>query len=184
MYYSVVYFLNIDKSKIDGIRKKYDPTFNLIDAHMTIVFPVPDSISEEEIIRHINNKLAGQKSFNVHISGFEKSWDNWLFLCLKDGRSEMVKLHDKLYKGILAPLLRKDIEYIPHISLGLFSKKNTDYDLKNPTVGIFDDELYGKALGEAGQVGLDYKSIVNKVSLIKIDDAFTKVSLVHEFPLN
>jgi hypothetical protein len=29
-----------------------------------------------------------------------------------------VKLHDKLYSGLLAPYLRFDIDFIPHISIG------------------------------------------------------------------
>jgi hypothetical protein len=35
-----------------------------------------------------------------------------------EGYSEIVKLHDKLYDGPLAPELRLDIPFIPHIGIG------------------------------------------------------------------
>jgi len=48
----------------------------------------------------------------------------------------------------------------------------------------FDEKRYNKALKEASQLGIDYKCILNKLSLIKIDNEFTKVGLVKEFYLS
>ena len=41
-----------------------------------------------------------------------------LFLVPDEGYSDIVKLHDKLYSGILKNNLRFDIPYIPHIGIG------------------------------------------------------------------
>jgi hypothetical protein len=35
-----------------------------------------------------------------------------------NGYSDIAKLHDKLYSGMLAPHQRFDIDFIPHISIG------------------------------------------------------------------
>jgi hypothetical protein len=35
-----------------------------------------------------------------------------------DGYSQIVKLHDKLYSGLLAAEHRLDIDFIPHIGIG------------------------------------------------------------------
>ncbi len=183
MYYSLVCFPQIDTAKINDFRSKYDPHCDLIDAHFTIVFPVPDSLGREKLIEHIKNTLLTQRSFDIHISGLEKSWDNWLFLVLQKGKEEMIKLHDDLYGGLLSEFLRSDIEFIPHIAIGLFTMKAAGYDLKDPKALAFDEEVYKVALEEAAKENFDYTAIVNKLSLVEINDDFTKTAVIHEFEL-
>jgi hypothetical protein len=38
-------------------------------------------------------------------------------LRVTQGRSAVVELHDRLYRGVLAPFLRDDIAYDPHLTL-------------------------------------------------------------------
>ncbi len=182
MYYSLVHFPEINGSKINYFRQKYDP-YLIIDPHFTLIFPIPDTIDKEKLIKHIQKVIKTQKPFCIHISGLEKSWDNWLFLVLKEGKSEMIRIHDKLYTGVLQKFLRKDIEYIPHIAIGLFTKKGAGYDLKNPEHVSFDELTYKKAFREARLSNFDYISMVNKLSLVEVDDDFTKTSVVTEFEL-
>jgi hypothetical protein len=40
------------------------------------------------------------------------------FLVPDAGYSDIIKLHDKLYSDLLAPYLRFDVDFIPHISIG------------------------------------------------------------------
>lgn len=183
MYYSLVHFPDIDRSKINDFRFKYDPYSNLIDAHISIVFPVPDAVGKENLIKHIENKLLTQKSFDIHILGLEKAWDNWLFLVLKEGKEEIVKLHDILYEDILSEFLRKDIKFIPHIAIGLFTEKDGNYNLKDPKAIPLDEALYKKALLEAENSAFDFNSKVTKLSLVEIDDNFTRTTVVKEFQL-
>jgi hypothetical protein len=44
MFYSLASFPQTDTSLIERFRRKYDPTADLIEAHLAVVFPVPDSI--------------------------------------------------------------------------------------------------------------------------------------------
>jgi len=57
MYYTLNHFPNIDKTKINTFRKKYDPCFNFIDAHIPLVFPISDSGVKKALINHIEDKL-------------------------------------------------------------------------------------------------------------------------------
>lgn len=183
MYYSLVHFPQIDKTEINNFRSKYDPYCNLIDAHFTIIFPIPETLEKEKLIEHIKNKLLTQKPFDIHINGLEKSWDHWLFLILKDGRDEMIKLHDILYEDLLLEFLRSDIEFVPHIAIGLFTKKEAGYDLKDPKALAFDEDLYKVAIEEVEKENFDYVTTVNKLSLVEINDDFTKTAVIHEFEL-
>jgi len=49
MFYALAHFPDIDTAKIDRLRKKYDPTYGLIGAHVTVVFLVPASIGEKNL---------------------------------------------------------------------------------------------------------------------------------------
>lgn len=184
MYCSLVHFPNIDKSRLNGFRERYDPYVGSIDIHITLVFPVPDIVGKDNLINHIENVLRGWKSFDIRIKGIEKAWDHWMFLLLKKGNEEIIKLHDELYTGILRPFLREDIEFIPHIAVGLFARKNAGYDLRDPRETDFDKENYDAALQEMKKLNLDYSSKVEKFSLVEVDDEFTKSNLVKEFSLS
>ena len=128
MLYALVFRPKIDTSKIDGFRLKYDPQANLIESHITLVFPISDkSIDKMTLEQHIKNVLKNEKSFRIHLQGLEKSWDHWLNLVIKEGNNDVIKLHDKLYSDILAPFFRKDLGYIPHVGIGLFISENSDY---------------------------------------------------------
>ena len=50
MYFSLGLHLDLGTSlteAIDAIRKKYDPTYGISEAHLTVLFPVPARVGEE-----------------------------------------------------------------------------------------------------------------------------------------
>lgn len=47
-----------------------------------------------------------------HLSGFTH-----VFLVPDQGYSDILKLHDRLYTGLLAPELRLDLPFIPHLTI-------------------------------------------------------------------
>jgi len=128
MYYFLAHFPKIDFSQINEIRKKYDPNYGLIDPHITLVFPVDASIGEENLLIHIEDVVKNWKPFPISLSGLEKSWDDYLYVPVQEGRNQIISLHDNLYSGILAPFWRKDIPYTPHTTLGVFSDIKTTSD--------------------------------------------------------
>jgi hypothetical protein len=44
MLYALVHYPTVDVGSINQLRKKYDPQIDLIEPHLTLVFPVPASI--------------------------------------------------------------------------------------------------------------------------------------------
>jgi 2'-5' RNA ligase len=181
MFYSLVYYPQIDISKINEFRRKYDPYVDVIDAHITMVFPVPDKIGKDALTKHIDKKLSNWNPFEITINGLKKSWDHWLFLVLQEGEQEVVKLHDDLYTGILGPYVRSDIEFIPHIGIGLFV--TGEYDVGDPHKTTFDQSGYNQALKEAEALDTGQQCLVDRLALVEIDDEFRRSRDIQQFHL-
>jgi 2'-5' RNA ligase len=118
MYFALVHYLESYSPKIDEFRKLYDPRVDVTLPHLTFVFPLDVSIGEQQLIDHITAVLQDFSPIKATLGGVLKSWDNFIFLTVKEGSQQIIALHDELYTGILAPFLRKDIEYLPHVTLG------------------------------------------------------------------
>src|SRR5262245_53698235 len=102
MYYALVSFPKTDTTLIDRIRRKYDPTVDLIEPHLTVVFPVPESVGKEALIHHCTAVLQGWRPFPVAAGELTKSPDHWLFLTLREGASAVTELYRDLHRGFLA----------------------------------------------------------------------------------
>jgi 2'-5' RNA ligase len=169
VYYILVYNPKFDKRTEDNIeifRRKYDSFVDYWEPHMSFVFPVPCSeIKETELITHIKSVLKKWKPFRIRIGGFEKSWDHWLLLLLKEGNEKVIALHDELYNGILSSYLRKDIEFVPHIGLALLVSKDSGFNVMDPKVVDFEEKLYHQALAEAESLKIDSSDIVDRLFL-------------------
>jgi hypothetical protein len=171
MYYVLLYYPRFDRKtgeNIKAFRRKYDPFADCWKPHIPFIFPVPcNEIKEEKFTDHVETVLKNWIPFPIRIGGFTKSWDHWMFLLLKEGNREAVALHDELYTGILLPYLRRDIEYIPHIGIGLFVRKNAGYDALDPKKVDFDAKLYSQALKEAESLKIDRLNTVDRLVLSK-----------------
>ena len=181
MHFGLVHFLNFDTYLIDQIRRKYDPTADLIAPHITILFAIPDKIKKAFLVDHIEEILKHWKSFPIHIRGFEKSWDHWLLLVLKEGNTAIKKLYHEMYSGSLLAYKRDDIQFIPHISLGLFVEEMAHYDYENPQRMKLATSKYRKALAEAKSLNLDFRSVFDRLQLIRLDDNFSQIEKGKEF---
>lgn len=182
-YYSLVVYPDIEKQAINSFREKYDNLVNVIEPHITLIFPikVPTDILEEDLVNHIQEIINSWEAFDIEIKGLELSWDNWLFLLVKDGNSKIVKLHDELYSGKLKDFLRKDIEFIPHIAIGSFTKAKEGYDLRDPKKLELDNEKYESAIEEAKKIDIGYICKVDRLSLVKLDSELKGCKLIKEF---
>jgi 2'-5' RNA ligase len=172
MYYVLLYYPRFEKKTeemIMAFRKKYDPFVDSWKPHIPFIFPVPCSEFEEaKLTEHIETVLKNWEPFPIQIGGFRKSWDHWLFLLLKKGNEEVIALHDELYTGILSPHLKRDIEYIPHIGIGLFVRKDAGYNVLHPEKVDFDAKLYSQALKEVQSLKIDSFDTVDRLFLRKM----------------
>ena len=177
--YALVHFPDIDKTKINELRDEHDPYKDLIDVHITIVFPV--DVERQALENHIAEILVGWTPFAIHLKGLHLSFDQWLFLTVEEGNDKLVSLFEAMYTGLLAPHRRHDIEYIPHIGLGYFGTEA--YDLTGRSVAPLDESQYNEAIRKAEAANLDFKIQVERLTLVELDDQFTKADVVREFRL-
>ena len=95
----------------------------------------------------------------------DDSNDNYyVFLVPDNGYGELSKLHDKLYRGPLAPYLRLDIPYVPHIG-----------------VATIPDAARVKALcDELNTTGIEISGQINSITVGEYDGS--KISNLEVFP--
>ncbi len=168
MVYSLVHFPNIDLGQINEFRSKYDPQFQLIQPHITLMFPVSDSVGEETLVDHLRAVLRDRQSFPIHLQGVAKSVDDYLFLLVDEGKDNIADLHARIYMGVLADFRRRDLAYVPHITLGMFANNKTEIS---------------QALGEAERLDMNYRCLMDRLELLKINDQRTQILWSREFLL-
>jgi 2'-5' RNA ligase len=167
--YALVYYPEADTRGIDQLRERYDPQAVWIGPHVTLMFPVPESVGEDELVKHLENVLSRWRPFPIRLRGLEKSWDDYLFLLVQEGCENVVRLHDAIYTGVLARYQNEDTAFIPHLTLGAFSG---------------DAGAYARALEEARRLDLDYRCVVDKLHLVKVNDERSRVVWSREFSLS
>lgn len=107
---------------IQSIRRQHDHLFfNIVRPHFTMVFPTND-VEESTLIEHVTQILSEFKGFDAvlrcAIIGDPSFMDHaHVFLMPDEGFGNLVRLHDKLYTGILERELRLDLPFIPHIGV-------------------------------------------------------------------
>jgi hypothetical protein len=183
MYYSLVHFPQIENEDFHQFRNKYDPFVDLLPAHIAFIFPLPDSVGLTNLKNHIQKIVDNRQPIDSCFNKLEKTFDHWLMLIPSEGKSEIIQLHDKFYQGILAPYLREDLTYSPHIGLGFFSKENYNFD--NPTAQLtLDETKYEKVLSACKNFGFDFRITINRLTLIEVNETFTSSKNIYEFNLN
>ncbi|MHA2309764.1 MAG: 2'-5' RNA ligase family protein [Candidatus Heimdallarchaeaceae archaeon] len=158
MYRVLVYYPKIDTTKIENFRRKYDLTFKVIKAHITIVFPFQDK-ETGDITKHIKTVLRGWKPFNVTLEGFTKSKDFYDDTILGSGRLDL---------------------FIPHVSLGGFAKRKDQSEFDNYSQMhdykeefYFDEKAYMNALEEVEKLDLIYPIKIEELTLVDLNESFT-----------
>jgi len=152
MKQAIVIFTEKNKD-IDRIRKKYDPYYKKFKSHITLAFPF-ENISQKELYNHIKKSLHSIRSFKMTLQGIRKSPEEYyLYLLVKKGKKEILKIHKRLYLRLLTKYLRKDIPYIPHMTLGVFKKKKE----------------IDRALKELKNKNLEIKAVINSIYLINLN---------------
>jgi hypothetical protein len=111
-----------DYSWIQSVRAEHDRLYyHVIEPHISLVFPT-DMIVESVLLDHARRHAAAHPAFEAvfrcAVLGDLDFQDHaHAFLVPDEGFSKIVHLHDKLYTGPLAPELRLDLPFLPHIGI-------------------------------------------------------------------
>lgn len=117
-----------DKKWIDHFRKEHDPQFyGVVEPHFTLVFPT-FGFQYKTFEQEIREKAISFAPFEFVIKCAMMNNDKlseyyYLFLVPDEGHSNVVKLHQKLYSGIINKTLLLDVDFIPHIGIGSYLDK-------------------------------------------------------------
>lgn len=134
-----------DHDFIQSIREKYDENYPMIGPHFTLIFPT-SAIDRQQFVDHCRRVCNDFRPFSILIrcalvNKFTRG-DKWFaFLVPDEGFSQIVKLHDRLYTGILADELILEIPYIPHITMaqskepGVCKKVTDEFNERNFQIG-------------------------------------------------
>lgn len=106
---------------IESLRAEYHPRQAAIAAHFTFVFPVA-SVDPPTLIAEVQRQTAGSMPIPFTLRCAVPFRDltseaTDVFLVPDEGFGAMVRLHDRLYAGVLAPALRLDLPFVPHLTV-------------------------------------------------------------------
>ncbi len=111
-----------DLEWMQSIRAEHDGLYyGVADPHFTFVFPV-FGFDRGRFLEHVRERARGVEGipFACRCATVVRDATNeytHVFLVPDEGHCGIVKLHDRLYEGPLAPHLRLDIPFIPHIAV-------------------------------------------------------------------
>ena len=106
--------------EIDLIRKRIDPLYKNIRPHISLVFPFDSPISDDRLITLTQESLKKVDCFKIELNHLDGDFrGGYIWLEVGQGRKEIEIIHDSLYRNSeLSVFLRKDIPYVPHLTVG------------------------------------------------------------------
>ena len=103
--------------RIESFRRRHDPAADLIEAHLTLVFPFETALSQLQVETHVRRVVSPWPPIPVSFRAVRMHANEFVFLMASRGAAAIVELHDRLYTRSLAPHLRPEFGYEPHITL-------------------------------------------------------------------
>jgi hypothetical protein len=140
----------------------YDP----VPPHFTFIFPT-EHIHEETLIDHVEVTAHSFALIPLFIRYAMPVWDaiaerGYVFLPPDEGFSDISLLHDALYSGPLVPLLRLDVPYIPHM-----------------TLGYIDDINYAKRVcDDINTNAFEIEGMIQKLDVVYIGDTIETIASI------
>lgn len=125
---SILIFPEIyNQHAIQQVREQYDPLASHIRPHISLVFPFDLPITNESLSTTVQQILQDRKSFPVTFNKLGTDNQGYIWLETSYGKDKLTELHDLLYQDpLFKPLLRTDIPFFPHITLGKVDPKIQD----------------------------------------------------------
>jgi 2'-5' RNA ligase len=155
------------RERIQAIRRQYDPLYERIAPHVTLVFPADIGDEAEDLFR-FRRIAAEQAEITLGFDRIEaatdpRTRDTFLYLQASDGRDVLIDLHRRLNSSAALP--RAELDFTPHI-----------------TLGRFDDGL--RATRVAGQLDRGWgaiRGIVRSLQAVRLD--YGRPAVIADMPL-
>jgi 2'-5' RNA ligase len=156
---------------LKATRDTFDPSFaERVAPHFTLVFgssPADETVYLEhvrEVARHATPFSFACKRAVVGTDHQNES--GYVFLVADEGNSSILSLRDTLHKGPFSDLLRLDIPYIPHITVGRFTSLNSAKQACD-TINAAGIDIKGD-IGSLTVVAMDNQGVIPEVMTIPL----------------
>ena|SRR5687768_9407554 len=154
--------------RIEAFRARHDPMAGLIPAHLSLVFPFPTALTALQLATHVQRVASRWPPVPVTFRRVRTEANEFLFLMASRGAASIKGLHDRLYTRSLAPHLRRDLPYEPHITLG----RHADYARLQAALAEAEDTFREEHAG-----------VIREVALLGVERN-GKITLLQTFALN
>ena len=139
---AVVIFLPDRLEKIVApLREKYDPLYNLIGPHVSLVYPFHASCSLDDIVLAIEAVTTGRPPLKIELNSIGDFYPRTpkIFWNVKAGE-ELSELYFRLYTGLEQPIPFK--QYQPHVTVAREISYHRVLLIKEKIVGYLPDESF------------------------------------------
>ena len=117
--------VSADRSRIEAIRRRFDPQHGRLPPHVTLVFP--KKWDEAGALADVRRAAASETAFAARLSLFEavgdpRSGSTYLYLFPSQGVEKFASLHEEMAGAEAEP------NYKPHITVGKFEDQASALD--------------------------------------------------------
>ena len=154
--------------RVEALRKRHDPAWHLVPAHLTLVFPFATALTALQIETHVRRVVATWPAVPVTFRRPRLHANEFIFLMASRGAASITALHDALYTRSLRTHLRSDIPYEPHITVA----RNPDFASLERALEETEEALAG-----------EYADVMREVTLLDVA-ADGKITSLKTFPLD
>ena len=124
----------VDREWIEAFRHRHDkPYRDLVTAHFTLVFGI-DEISEDHYCTHVKTVAKAGNPIEFYcryamLGADHETERGYVFLVPDEGYGSISCLHDRLYSDLFAPMLRLDLPFTPHMTIGTLEDRSAAKNL-------------------------------------------------------
>ena len=126
--------------RIEAFRARHDPAAPQIPAHLSLVFAFPTAHTRLQVETHLNRVVSRWPVIPATFRRVRIHANEFLFLMASRGAASITALHDKLYTRSLAPHLRRDLPYEPHITIA----RHADFPALERAFAEAEDQFGGE----------------------------------------
>jgi len=113
---------------IQKIRQEFDPHFEFVEPHFTLIFSIYDT-NTDIFIKEISNLTNTVSTINFQIKSaiinYNPQNETYYALLVPDqGFSNIIKLHESLYSNFFEKYLDLKWQFIPHITIASSQNQN------------------------------------------------------------
>src|SRR5215218_7234155 len=116
---------------IHRYRERFDPLANKIAPHVTLVFPFESAeVEGDALVDYVAERIRGMGSFDLEVPLPAVFEEGYVYLRIDSGAGRVRRMHDSLYAGDLRRLLRTEVEYVPHITIGRYADERAEFEAR------------------------------------------------------